>query len=317
MIDSLFDEAGTRPEGPQLFSYEMSEADLQELVDGVQTVEESGFFTDEVIRNIRYVSFDSTHYYVITRGEHISTEKHHVEKSETTPKGWNVFKIEHRESLGDRREDYRGGCAGILANGIESTAHNVMLFPDERSQYSSEYPPASLMTVQIPAPTPYNSIHRGEYDVLCDLLFHEAAHRQQERCIDWKPGVQNRYFRSEEEYEKFKRVVEASNKLTENDRKLLFEHIRGGLQEMYALMISREAKKRYNPSLYAQESTTIEGLFDTERNRDVEARSIFEVSHFSGYVLVSILEDTYPDFSERKMFVESLMGPSHESASHM
>lgn len=148
----------------------------------------------EVINNIRIVTFDSNYLYVITKGTHGSNDKFQVEEISTPDSKFRTYKISHAGNIGRNPADYKGGYGMMLCDEVESTAVEAQKFPYKGHILDNTQPESVLVTVQIPPPGPYKKIHQGQYDVLCDLLFHEAGHKQHERLIGWNPGSLDYFF---------------------------------------------------------------------------------------------------------------------------
>lgn len=82
---------------------------------------------------------------------------------------------------------------------------------------------------------------------------------------------------------------------------------------MYAILIDREATKRYDPQKFEEENAKYQEILDSLSNQNInneqskELEKLLNSSHSVGLALVLILEEQFPDFRERKEFVCSVI----------
>src|SRR5918999_1789375 len=82
-------------------TYEVKPSDLEKLQQGIDTVADSKLLEEEVLDNIRFVTYDSKSLYIFTRGEHATNERFTVEEIPSTSKtGFKIFKTTHRGFIG-------------------------------------------------------------------------------------------------------------------------------------------------------------------------------------------------------------------------
>lgn len=83
---------------------------------------------------------------------------------------------------------------------------------------------------------------------------------------------------------------------------------------MYAILIDREATKRYDPKKFEQENVKYQKILTILKNQNIKNEKVKKLlekllnsSHSVGLALVLILEEQFPDFRERKEFVCSVI----------
>jgi hypothetical protein len=97
-------------------NYKIKESDLMVLQLGIETVAGSGLLDDDVMDNIRFVTYDSQYFYVVTRGAHVSTDRFNVEELPTNNKSrFRTFKIAHSNFFGTTIQDYLKIYSGAAA----------------------------------------------------------------------------------------------------------------------------------------------------------------------------------------------------------
>lgn len=76
--------------------YEVQLEDLNLLLENADNLTESELLDEITMRDLRIVSFDSKNFYVLTQGEHRSTDQYKVQELPTnSKKGWRIYKINH------------------------------------------------------------------------------------------------------------------------------------------------------------------------------------------------------------------------------
>src|SRR5436190_1892532 len=89
------------PEAKYFETYEVKSSDLEALQQGIDTVADSKLLEEEVLDNIRFVTYDSKSLYTFTRGEHATNESFTVEEMPSTSKaGFRIFKTSHSGFIG-------------------------------------------------------------------------------------------------------------------------------------------------------------------------------------------------------------------------
>lgn len=301
-------------------TYELKENDIKTLSAGVDLIDSSNLFERGVRDILRYVTYDSYNYYVVTRGEHGSTEEYSVEELPfpgTTD--YHMFKIPHAGNVGSKRRDYIGAHAWLLTDELEHTAPESAKFPNETVLYQ-EYmpnvpqPDKILDVISLPPQEPYHKIQQGAYNYLTDVMFHEVGHIEHRRLLNWQHGeAALEAFPSTKQREKLETVIHRSNLLPKWLTNLLLQHTdKGAVSEMYAMMIDREAEQKHDPKRYKQENeqfdrwrTKLTQELDPDLDSDL-THELTKSGHFAGRLLVRILEEQLPDFTERKEFVRSI-----------
>lgn len=299
-------------------TYEAKQGDLVALQQGIDTLVESGLIKEEVLEEIRFVTFDSNSLYVFTRGEHVSNDRFNVEEIPCSSKmGFRLFRIRHSGFIGRNRDDYRGARAWLLCDEIETTSVNAKKFPNENVLYQPELPqPAEILDVVSMAPfEPYSRIHQGRCNYLTDVIFHEAGHIEHRRLDDWQQGEEPiAGFPSEEQRTGFLAVIRRTRMLPQWVTDLVVENAgKLAVGEMYAMLIDGEGAKRYDIQMLDRRSREFESrLADIESQSTDQGfvgrfRQSLESEHTTGQLLVRILEEQFPDYAERKSFVRSVL----------
>lgn len=142
-------------------TYKIKESDLNTLSEGIDLCEDSGLFEEGVFDHIRFVTYDASHLYVFTTGEHASIDGIAVEEiSSTSQTGYKLFKIKHSGFIGRNRDDYRGASAWLLCDELEKTGVNAKKFPNENVLMQPDLPqPIKILDVVRMAPEePYHKI---------------------------------------------------------------------------------------------------------------------------------------------------------------
>lgn len=299
-------------------TYEAKQGDLVALQQGIDTLVESGLIEEEVLKEIRFVTFDSDNLYVFTRGEHVSNDRFNVEEIPSSSQtGIRLFRIRHSGFIGRNREDYRGARAWLLCDEIETTSVNARRFPNENVLYQPELPqPAEILdVVSLPPFEPYDRIHQGRFNYLTDAIFHEAGHIEHRRLADWQQGEEPiADLPSEEQRARFLAVMRRTRILPQWVVDLIAENVgRRTLGEMYAMLIDREGARRYDIQIFHSRNREFERrLVDIEsQSADQEFvgrfRQSLESAHMAGHLLVRILEEQFVDYAERSRFVRSAL----------
>ncbi len=301
----------------ELARYEATSEDMQMLEQCIDTVTESHLLEEDILHNIRFISFDSKYLYVFTRGEHSSTEKVRVVPVPSGSKtGFKIFKIEHGGSIGRNPKDYGYGKAWLLSDVVESTAVNATKFPNENVLHQPHLPQPKhiLDTVCISPYGPYETIQNGHFNYLTDVVFHEAGHIEQRRLENWQEGEDPvDTFPSQEQRERFTATVQRTKLLPAwVMNAVLVKTNKRAISEMYAMLIDREGAKNYNPEKYAEENASFKTKFAHVQNGSVTSdnsawlNTYLDSPHVTGRLLVRILEEQFPDFKERKQFVRAI-----------
>jgi hypothetical protein len=299
-------------------NYEVKSRDLEVLQQGIDTVANSQLLEEEVLDNIRFVTYDSKSLYVFTRGEHATNESFTVEEMPSTSKtGFRIFKTSHSGFIGRDKEDYRGARAWLLCNEIETTAVNARKFPNPNILYQPELPqPTEILDVVSMAPEePYNKIQKGAFNYLTDVVFHEAGHIEHRRLENWQEGegiIET--FPSKEQKKEFFSVVEQTRVFPQWIVSQIIENTtKGAINELYPMVIDQEAAKRYDTKKFNDENAAFQSMLTDlqDESTNPEYAEWFKNSlgwnHTTGRLLVRVLEDYFPDFGERKRFVRPVL----------
>lgn len=300
-------------------TYQIRPEDLATLQDGYDMVVDSGLVDVSIFDDLRIVTYDSNYFYILTKGEHVSQHGFIVENKETTNKsGFKLFSIPHHGSIGRKRDDYQTARAWICFDEVEKTQIGGKKFPlflQDRKLHSV------LSAVFIPAKTAYIKRHRGEdmFPYFEDCIVHEVGHIER-RLLDLGDDKPPPAFPSPEQEKRFRDMVETNQKFHVWVKNMILRLIsEDSLHEMYAIMIEREAKKRYHPDFISKKDSELAIVLSQlhpfeeskENARNVWALSVvnnfFRESHVNGELLVHVLEEQFPDFAERKAFVQSVL----------
>jgi hypothetical protein len=302
--------------------YRVQESDLDTLQDGVDLLAGSGLIEEGVLDDIRFVTYDGRSLFVVTRGLHVSTEEFAVEelpsKSES---GFRVFKTAHSEIVGQDRGDYKGAYAWLLCEELETTAVGANKYPNENVILQPELPqPSEILDVVRMAPfEPYTRIHEGdEFNYLTDVIFHEAGHIEHRRLEAWQEGEDEvQIFPSNKQKEEFLSVVYRNKIFSSWVTDIIVESIhKGTINEMYAMLIDREAAKRFDTKRFDEDNKAFKKALndipesDTDKVGVERLKKWLESGHITGRWLIRILEDELPDFDDRKEFVRSIFDRS-------
>jgi len=299
-------------------SYEAKPSDLETLRQGIDTVVDSKLLEEEVLDNIRVVTYDSKSLYIFTRGEHAANESFVVEEIPSTGKtGFKIFKTTHRGLIGRDKENYGYARAWLLCEEIETTAVNARKFPNENILYQPELPqPTEILdVVSVPPEEPYNKIQKGWYNYLTDVVFHETGHIEQRRLDNWQIGEEKvETFPSEEQKKKFFSVIGQTRIFPQwMVSQIIGNTTNGAIDEMYPMLIDREAAKRYDKTKFDNENASFQDMLTNlqDESTNPEYTEWFKNSlmwkHTTGRLLVRVLEEQFPDFGERKQFVRSVL----------
>jgi len=309
-----------KQEKSYLETYEAKDSDLESLQQGIDILAESNLLEQDVLKDIRFVTYDSHYLYVFTRGQHSTKDKFTVEEMPSSSKtDIKVYKIAHNGFVGTKKEDYRGARAWLLCDEIEATAVSARKFPNENVLYEPDVPqPKEILDVVSMAPKePYEKIQQGRFNYLTDVIFHEAGHIEHRRLENWQGGeAPIETFPSDEQKEEFLSVIRQAKIFPESITALIIENIgKRAISEMYPMLIDREAAKLFDAEKFEAENTDFgKALLDLQENlADQELITRFKESlesgHAMGRLLVRILEEKFLDFHERKDFVRSVLQP--------
>jgi|GEM_PF-3075891 len=285
-------------------NYEVTEKDIKSISQGIEVISDSGLFENGVIDEIRIVTFDSNNLYVFTKGEHASNDRFEVEEISINNKsGFRLFKIPRIYY----DYNYKGAVAWLLCDEIESTAVNATKFPNEFWNHSWEPTAEEILdVVSIPPVESFEKFHGDKYSYLTDVMFHEVGHIEKRRLDNWQKGEEAvETFPSQKQEDEFKSMVESSTIFPGEVITALSESIDyGAISEMYAMLIDREALRRYRADRLEEE--------DVEFNKSLEDVSsvvdeIKNNKHTRGRLIVRIFEDKFPDFVARKEAVGKLL----------
>lgn len=299
--------------------YQIRDCDFQSLFFSIDQVVQSGMICDLVLNMIRFVTFDSLCYYIVTRGEHVSTDRFEVRELPTTSHtGFRLFQIEHDGSIGTDKWDYKTACSWLLAAEIETTAVGECTFPNENffCQPDLDQPEEILWVVNISCLTPFRWIHKNRYAHMTSVVFHEAAHIQHRMLRDWRHSDTSQYFvfPSVDQYYLFYRLLECSATLPVKALFMIRDHAPiKTINELYAMLIQYEAEKRYVPRLYKKKRTDYHALLkeleDIACSEEKQAEFLERIAdkYFAAHLLVCLLEDLLPDFRVRIAFMDSCL----------
>ncbi len=302
-------------------NYEVKPNDLEVLGHDIDQLAASQLLEEDVLKEIRYVTYDSKHLYVFTRGVHDSNERFQVEElPSSSTSGLRIFKIPHAGHIGKTRDDYTGAKAWLLCDEVETTAVGARKFPNENTLREPERPdqPEMILDVAQIAPLePWNKIQKGQFNYKTDMVFHEAGHIEQRRLEEWHIGDSMiGEFPSETQELRFLSVVRETNVLPDKHKDLVIQNInRTALAEMYAMVIDSEGAQRHDPVNYETGKTQHRALMNALASEPVEDGILKEFTwrlgqqHFTGHLLVHFLEDRFPDFAERKQFMRDCFDP--------
>lgn len=301
-------------------NYEIKASDLETLGQDIDQLADSRLVEDGVLQELRFVTYDSKYLYVFTRGEHASNDRFQVEElPSTSTSGLRIFKIPNPGIYGKKKADYRGARSWLLCDEIETTAVGAQKFPNENRLYQPGLPqPERILDVVSMAPFEgFSKAKKKNCNYKTDVVFHEAGHIEHRRIQDWQIGDDfTGTFPSEAQKKQFLSVVQATNLFPEAIKALVLPHINhGAISEMYAMLIDREGAKLYDPIKYETEHAQHLTLMNTLASDSVdemvceEFTSSLQGEHYTGRLLVRILEDRFPDFTERKQFVRECLDP--------
>jgi hypothetical protein len=300
-------------------TYEVKPYDLEILSRGIENVSNSKLFEEEVLDNIRFVTYDSKSLYIFTRGEHATNDRIRVEEVPSTNKTrFKIFKTVHSGYIGRNRDDYRGANSTFFFYEIDATAVNAKKFPNQAVLYWPEIPQEareSLDTVRIAPYEPFEKINKGRFGYLTDVIFHEAGHIEKRRLESWQEGEGKiETFPSQEQKERFLSMIQQTKVFPKWITDYIIENITTeAIDEMYPMLIDREAAKRYDPKRFDSENITFQNLLidlqhESANHKDIEQfKNSLQWGHTTGRLLVRVLEEQFSDFGERKQFVRSVL----------
>lgn len=153
-----------------------------------------------------------------------------------------------------------------------------------------------LDVVSIPPYTPYTKIQKGRYNYLTDLLFHEAAHIEHRRLRNWQhgEGIVD-VFPSDEQKEKFLSLIRDTKIFPEWLVNMIVSNINErAISEMYAILIDREAARRYDVQRFDRENKefqeNLKELQNKPRKKKLDRiKKRLKSPHTLGRLLVLIL----------------------------
>jgi len=285
------------PEEKYFENYQIKESDLETLQRGLDTLVESGLVDEKVLNEVWVTTYDSRDVYIFTRGQRPSGGE---EISSSSRAGFRIYKIPHSGFTGKAVEYYRGAKAGSIFNKIDKEIETI-------GADSKRFP-----VISIPPVEPFNRIHRGRYNYLTDIIFHEAGHIELDNWQKAQESIAD--FPSPEQKEKFLSVIRQTKIFPSWITDLLIKNITPRvIREMYAMLIDREATKRYDPERVERENKELQEkiaqIRDKSKDQEVVARleEWLKSEHITGRLLAIILEEQFPDFIERKRFVRSVL----------
>lgn len=304
-------------------NYEIKTSDLETLGQDIDQLAASGLVEDQVLQELRFVTYDSSYLYVFTRGAHASNDRFEVEElPSTSTSGLRIFKIPHSGAIGKTRDDYKGARAWLIRDEIEETAVGAQKFPNQNILDEPELPqPERILDVAQVAPIePYNKIQKGRFNYLTDMVFHEAGHIEQRRLQNWQIGEGPLGdFPSEAQKEKFLSIVKESRVFPDAVKGLVISNINeSGLSEMYAILIDSEAAKEHESVRSQTRKTKFKKWMTMLSSDSVDESELEEFNSYTksrhgiGELLVHVLEDRFPDFAERKQFVRECLDPKQQ-----
>lgn len=305
-------------------NYEIQRGDLETLAHDIDALAESELLEEGILDELRFVTYDSQYLYVFTRGEHRSNEAFTVEELPNRSKtGFRTFKIPNPGTYGKKTEDYRGARASLYCDELESTA--------------VDKPEGSALPVVSMAPFgPYQKLQKKGSNYITDVVFHEAGHIEHGDFEAGHRGEADPPFPTEEQKMKFLSAIQSSKLFPEWMKAKLIkkmseeepreeemeygyeETIFGTICEMYAMLIDREGKKRYDVVGFTREDTKFSSMMQDLwiDPPDPEELGKFEASlrwaHPIARLLVRVLEEQFPDFKERKKFLRSVLDRSKQ-----
>lgn len=190
-----------------------------------------------------------------------------------------------------------------------------MLYQPELPQ-----PKEILDVVSIPPIGPFNKIHQGRFNYLTDLIFHEVGHIEHRRLENWQEGeAPVKDFPSDEQKEKFLSVIRQTEIFPDWITDLIIQSInRAAIEEMYAMLIDREAARLYDIQSFDTKNRQFEEVLTGVQNEPPSQelvehyKRLLKDRHVTGSLLVRILEEQFPDFGERKKFVRLILERTSE-----
>lgn len=305
------------------FEYKIQAEDLNVLIESADNLFDSTLLDPTTLRSLRIITFDSKNFYIITQGEHRSTEKYKVEELKLNTKSRNnfrIYKINHKGWIGDYR--YRGATAWFEHEAIISTAvvTEEELVPNPKITKEKN---KILKTILIPPYGPYEEIHQGRFDYQTSTVFHEAGHIEEMLIRDWPNEGEIPSFPSEKQKEDFINLIRNSSLASSLPREVvnnLVDNIdRATIGEMYATLVEREAERRFNPERIEREDEEFDKKLeeflkslenDNGERPNNKLKEVMESAHKKGYLLARILEKEIPDYIERKIRLQRLMRES-------
>lgn len=313
-------EASLKQEAEYFENYEATNEDLEFISDEMNLLVKSGLFETGVLDEIRVVTYDSKNLYIFTKGEHISTDQFEVEEIILSDKAnFRLFRIPHSGFFGRNKTDYQEAQAWLVRDEIEKTAINAKKFPNENVLYEPGIPqPKQILdVVSLPPQKAFERLNTGRYDYVTDVLFHEVGHIEHRRLKDWQEGEVSVYvFPSQKQEMEFKAVLEKSQVFS---KEILFKIIasinKGSINEMYAMVIDREATRRYHPQKVENEDIEFNNnLFRISADGgDFPIGDFLANAHSAAKILVRILEEQIPEFVTRKEFVRKVLSKKSQS----
>jgi hypothetical protein len=299
-------------------TYQIKNSDLEEISRGIENIAESNLFEDGILDEIRFVTYDSKKLYVFTRGHHATNENFSVEEITSSMKnGFRIFAIHHSGFIGKKQSDYRGAKAWLLCDEIETTAVYAKKFPNENILYEPDMPqPKEILDVVSMAPKdPYEKIQKGKFNYLTDVMFHEVAHIEHRRLENWQEGEEKtEVFPSGQQKESFLSAIRKTKIFPQEIISLIIENIdKRTIEEMYAMLVDREAAKRYDVQKFEDENAHFQKMITDLQNKNsnqevfTQFQERLQFPHVTGRLLVRILEDQFSDFHDRKKNIRSIL----------
>ncbi|HET8575444.1 MAG TPA: hypothetical protein VFM02_04755 [Candidatus Paceibacterota bacterium] len=285
--------------------YLFSESDKDALLEGIQDVYQSGIFDAGTLKDLRLVTFDSQHYFVFTKGKHLSTEKIRVDLY-AEGFGFHVYQIPIQNA---QNLDYGGATAWFEESVIEDTAVKAVRVKNPKILEPTQKN-CILKTVLIPPKQAFVALHEDAFDYKTDLIFHEIGHVEEMLLRDWPNEGYVTPFPSNDKKEKFFSRIRSTSLIPSEVLNLFFQTFsRASLGEMYATMIDREAKRIFSPEKMRKDDAS---FLESLKNLGVgelkkKVKPVVKDPHQTGYILSILLEFRIPDFSKRKAWLQNLM----------
>lgn len=290
--------------------YEMRPSDKESLVQSADALIDAGLHDEETLNGLCIMSYDHDSLYLLTRGEHQSTEKYSVE--EISIQSRNGFRLHKFQSpnYATSEDDYRGATAWYEDPSIFETAVNPVLVANPKI-LEREKKNNIMKVIVIPPEAPFQAIHGDTYDYRSECVFHETAHIEEMGIRDWPNKGEIPAFPSKEQFEQFAQVIRSASFFPEYITEQILAGIdRFTLGELYAAVVDREAQRLYHSeAIEKKDEALLQRITDgtLDRLTEEDLARLLESPHKKGGWLAMILEKKFHDFRERKQFLQELM----------